>query len=175
MKKAIVFLLVAAVVAWAGIKAVYRLFPMKYEGIIEEYSKEYNLDKYLVSGLIYAESGFNNTAHSGRARGLMQLTDETAKWVAEKLELDYEADMAEEPEINIKMGCYYLSHLIEKYQNTETALAAYNGGMGNVSKWLADENFSHDGKTLFRIPYAETEKYVKRVRIFTYIYSKLYG
>ena len=174
MKKTVLFLLVLALIAGACVKAVYRLFPMEYGEFIERYSNEYGLSKYLVSGVIYAESGFNNKAHSGLARGLMQLTDETADWVAEKMGIEYEYDMAEEPEINIKMGCYYLAHLIEKYQNTETALAAYNGGMGNVSKWLADERYSLDGKTLAKILYAETERYVKRVKIFTYIYSKLY-
>ena len=174
MKKTIMVLLVLGLVISIGIKAVYRLFPMEYGEIIEKYSQEYGLSKHLVSGVIYAESGFNNKAHSGLARGLMQLTDETADWVAEKMGIEYEYDMAEEPEINIKMGCYYLSYLIEKYQNTETALAAYNGGMGNVSKWLADERYSLDGHTLSKIPYEETARYVKRVKVFTYIYGKLY-
>lgn len=174
MKKTVLFLLAAGLIIGVGIKAVYRLFPMEYGAFIEEYAEEYGLSKHLVSGVIYAESGFNNKAHSGLARGLMQLTDETADWVAEKMGIEYEYDMAEEPEINIKMGCYYLSYLIEKYQNTETALAAYNGGMGNVSKWLADERYSPDGKTLLKIPYGETERYVKRVKFFTYIYQKLY-
>lgn len=174
MKKKILFLLLAVFLVCVGIKTAYRLFPIKYGEYIEKYSEEYGLNKYLVSGVIYAESGFNTKAHSGLARGLMQLTDETADWVAEKMGIRYEYDMAEEPETNIKMGCYYLSHLIEKYENTETALAAYNGGMGNVSKWLADTRYSEDGKTLIKIPYPETEKYVKRVKLFTYIYSKLY-
>ena len=159
----------------AGIKAVYRIFPLDYADYIEKYSNEYRLDKYMVAGVIYAESGFDNTAHSGLARGLMQMTDKTADWVAEKLGIKYDYDMAENPEINIKMGCYYLSCLIEKYQNNETALAAYNAGMGNVSKWLEDTRYSKDGKTLLNIPYAETEKYVKRVKIFTNIYEKLYA
>lgn len=174
MKKIILILITAAVILSVGVGAAYRLFPMKYGESIEKYSKEYGLNKYLVSGVIYAESGFNEKAHSGLARGLMQLTDETAMWIAEKTGIEYEGNMAEDPEINIKMGCYYLSYLIKRYENTETALAAYNGGMGNVSKWLEDERYSKDGKTLFKIPYAETEKYVKRVKLFTKIYTKLY-
>lgn len=174
MKKIIIFILSLALLLSMGVYAVYRLFPMDYADTIEKYADEYGLSKYLVSGVIYAESGFNEKAHSGLARGLMQLTDETAFWIAEKLGIEYEADMAEDPETNIKMGCYYLSYLIDKYENTETALAAYNGGMGNVSKWLCDKNYSSDGKTLFKVPYAETEKYVKRVTFFTKIYSRLY-
>ena len=82
MKKMVVFLLVAALAVGLCFKVVYRLFPMKYEDIIENYAEEYGLSKYLVAGVIYAESGFNHTAHSGLARGLMQLTDETADWVS---------------------------------------------------------------------------------------------
>ena len=174
IKGIILIIILLAVAFGAAKKAVYRAFPLKYGGYIREYAQEYGLDRYLVAGVIYAESGFDKTAHSGLARGLMQLTDQTADWVAEQLGIPYDYDMAEEPEINIKMGCYYLSFLIEKYQNAETALAAYNAGMGNVSKWLLDARYSLDGKTLYDMPYAETKNYVKRVKIFTDIYRKLY-
>lgn len=178
MKKIIKIAIVAAallLIVNAGIKTIYRAFPLKYADHIEKYSAEYGLDKYMIAGVIYAESGFDNTAHSGLARGLMQMTDKTADWVAEELGLEYDYDMAENPEINIKMGCYYLSCLIEMYKNTETALAAYNAGMGNVSKWLEDARYSADGITLSDIPYTETKKYVKRVKFFTNIYKKLYA
>ena len=178
MKKALELLIVlaaAVLLVSAGVRAIYAKFPLKYWGYIEKYADEYGLDKFMFSGIIYAESRFDNTAHSGLARGLMQMTDATADWVAEKLGIEYDYDMAEEPEINIRMGCYYLSCLIDKYNNEETALAAYNAGMGNVSKWLADKRYSSDGETLFDMPYGETKRYVKRVKIFTYIYERLYA
>lgn len=178
MKKIIRFIFAAAAVvllATVCVKTIYAKFPLKYEEYIEKYAAEYGLDKDMICGVIYAESRFDNKAHSGLARGLMQLTDATADWVAEKLGMDYKYDMAEEPEMNIKMGCYYLSCLIEKYHNEETALAAYNAGMGNVSKWLADARYSSDGETLFDMPYGETKRYVKRVKVFTYIYRQLYA
>lgn len=173
--KAVVVLAAAALLVSAGVRAMYAKFPLKYSEHIEKYADEYGLDKFMVYGVVYAESRFDNTAHSGLARGLMQLTDATADWVAEKLGIEYDYDMAENPEINIKMGCYYLSCLMEKYNNEETALAAYNAGMGNVSKWLADERYSSDGEALFDMPYGETKRYVKRVKIFTYIYERLYA
>jgi len=43
------------------------------------------------------------------------------------------------------------------------AVAAYNAGPANVSEWLADKRYSKNGKTLDKIPFAETETYVKRV------------
>jgi len=72
------------------------------------------------------------------------------------------------------MGCFYLSYLIDHYKNIETALAAYNAGMGNVSSWLEDKKYSKDGKTLTEIPYSETAKYVRRVRSLRKIYKILY-
>ncbi|MBO5060147.1 MAG: lytic transglycosylase domain-containing protein [Clostridia bacterium] len=181
MRKFIKFLLLLAVVAalvpiakWSYQKLLDRFFPLKYEGYIEKYSEEYKLDKYLVMAVIRAESSFDHAAHSGVARGLMQITDDTARWIAEKLELEYHADMVEDPETNIKMGCYYLSYLRQLYKNTETALAAYNAGMGNVSSWLGDKRYSADGVTLYEIPYGETKRYVQRVKKLLIVYQKLY-
>lgn len=151
-----------------------RVFPLRYEAYIEEYANEYGLDKYLVMGVICAESEFDPTAHSGVAKGLMQITDDTAKWIAGRLGTDFYKDMAYEPEAGINMGCYYLAYLMDIYENEDTALAAYNAGMGNVGKWLSDERYSADGKTLFDIPYSETKKYVKRVRQLEAVYKKLY-
>lgn len=181
MKKIIkifILLAAAAVILLCG-KGAYkkladRFLPLKYENEIQKYSQQYGLDKYLVMGVIRAESSFDHKAHSGVARGLMQITDDTAKWIAAKIGEDYHKDMVEEPELNIKMGCYYLSYLIERYGNTDTALAAYNAGMGNVSSWLKDKNYSADGKTLDEIPYGETKRYVKRVNLLWKIYQKMY-
>lgn len=177
-KKIFFLLLVSAAVccvmktALGSLRDVF--LPLKYEGYIEKYSEEYGLDKYLVMGVIRAESSFDHKAHSGVARGLMQLTDDTAKWIAEKLGAEYYEDMVENPEMNIRMGCYYLAYLKTLYENTETALAAYNAGMGNVSAWLADENLSEDGAALTDIPFEETERYVKRVKILSRLYKKIY-
>ena len=73
------------------------------------------------------------------------------------------------------MGCYYLSYLINRYNDVDVALAAYNGGMGNVDKWLANPEYSSDGKTLSSIPFPETEKYVERVNKYEKIYKWWYS
>ena len=132
------------------------------------------LDKFLVAAVIKTESNFIHDAHSGKARGLMQLTDETAEWIAGKMGIEFKTDDVDIPEINIKMGCWYLKYLIDKYDNVDTALAAYNGGMGNVSKWLADKRYSDDGKTLKYIPFEETRNYVKKVNSYKEIYEEKY-
>jgi len=152
------------------------IYPLKYRDLIRKYSERYNLDPYLVLAVIKAESGFRHTAVSRKnARGLMQITEGTGKWSAEKIGLkDFTADMLFDPEININIGCWYLSRLYGEFGDTDLALAAYNAGSGNVSKWLNDRELSSTGRTLDRIPFKETEKYLKKVRNSYLIYKKLY-
>lgn len=149
------------------------LYPLRYDEHIITYSQKYDLDKYLVMALIKAESNYIYDAHSGIARGLMQITDETADWIAAKLSLS-DFDILE-PETNINMGCFYLSYLLDYYnENEKLALAAYNAGMGNVNKWLSDEEYSKSGETLDNIPFLETRQYIDKIERNKKIYIKLY-
>jgi soluble lytic murein transglycosylase len=155
-----------------------QIFPTKYSDYVEKYSEEYGLNKNLVYSIIKAESGFNPKAISPRnAKGLMQIMDTTGEWAAEKIKIeDFESSMLLKPETNIRIGCWYISKLINQYdQNIDLALSAYNAGSGNVAKWLKDADISSDGVTLDRIPFKETENYVKKIKRYNYIYKKLYG
>lgn len=153
-------------------KAVY---PLRYREQIEKYSKEYELNEFLIMALIKAESNYIYDAHSGVASGLMQITDETALWIAEKMSLDFSKEDIKNPEINIKMGCFYLSYLLDYYKGDETlALAAYNAGMGNVNRWLSDKEYSKTGKSLDKIPFEETRNYIEKIDKFKKIYISLY-
>lgn len=175
-RKAIIFLLLIIIAVIFLYKPALKLYyPLKYGDYIETYSTKYNVDKYLVMGVISAESRFNETAlsHKG-AKGLMQITDNTAKWCADNFGIKYEIGGYIEPEANIETGCAYLEYLIDTYSNTETALAAYNAGPGNVSKWLKDKNYSSDGVSLDNIPFKETEDYVDKVIKRRNIYYDIY-
>jgi soluble lytic murein transglycosylase len=153
-------------------------FPLKYSDYIMRYSKEYNLNPYLVAAVIKTESNFKKDAKSIKgAQGLMQITASTAEWAAGEMKLeDFNNDMLYQPEYNIRMGCWYIDNLKKEFNgNMDLVLAAYNGGRGNVQKWLADSSYSIDGKTLSYIPFKETDKYVKRVKINYNIYKILYS
>lgn len=167
-------LLVAVALRGAGIKVMEFIYPLEYEELIVENAKEHGLDKYFVMAVIKAESNYNPQAHSGIARGLMQITDDTAVWLAEKMKIEFDEENLEDPKTNIKMGCYYLEYLSQLYEDRDVVLAAYNAGMGNVSKWLNDARFSNDEKTLTYIPFEETRNYVIKVNKFEKIYKKLY-
>ncbi len=157
--------------------ALHYMYPLTYSEYVERYSEEYNLDKNLVFSMIKAESGFDSNAVSPRnAKGLMQIMDDTGKWAAEKMKIqDFDAGRLLEPETNIRIGCWYIARLLKQYdQNTELALAAYNAGSGNVSKWLKDESISKDGRTLDKIPFEETRNYVEKIKKYNTMYKKLY-
>lgn len=153
-------------------------FPIKYTEHIVKYSKRYDLDPYLVAAVIKTESNFEENAKSNKnAYGLMQITGDTAEWAAEKMEIvHYDNKMLYDPEFNIRMGCWYLDNLRDEFDNNmEVVLAAYNGGRGNVQKWLKNTEHSADGKNLHYIPFKETDKYVKKVKVNYRIYKYLYG
>ena len=151
------------------------LYPRKYSEYVEEYSKEYNLDENFVYSIIKAESKFKPDAISHRgAKGLMQIADITRDWAIEELDLDQDIDIYD-PKTNIMIGCWYLNRLYREFGETDLVIAAYNGGSGNVRKWLEDEHYSHDGKSLYQIPFAETSKYLEKVKKNYEEYNKIYG
>lgn len=154
------------------------LYPLEYTEYVEKYSSEYKLDKHMVYAVIKAESGFNSQAVSPRdAKGLMQIMDSTGEWAAKKMDIDhFQSSMLLEPETNIRIGCWYISYLLKQFNNDNVlALAAYNAGSGNVSKWLKDPEISKDGKTLGVIPFQETDNYVGRIQKYYKMYKKLYA
>ena len=151
-------------------------FPLAYEETVRHYSAKHDLDPYLVMGLIRAESGFDATAVSPvGATGLMQLMPSTAQWIAEQKGIPYDELDLFSAELNIRLGTYYLRRLLDLFYYTDTALAAYNAGMGNVNNWLGDIRYSHDGATLHTIPFGETREYVARVNRNRDMYQELYG
>ncbi len=155
-----------------GIKSL--IYPLDYQEIVIEHSAANNLQPEFVMAIIKVESNYVEDAHSGKASGLMQLTDETGYWVAEKLGMNAEEIDLMDPDDNIRLGCYYIRYLIDYYNgNFDVALAAYNGGMGNVNRWLEDKRYSEDGKNLLEIPFDETRNYVKKVNKETQRYKKL--
>lgn len=167
---------VLTVIILGSLSILKTLYPTSYADFVEKNAGENNLQKSFVYAVIKCESGYDERAVSyADARGLMQLTPETFRWLQRKKGEKLSEEMLFDPEINIKYGCYFYGILFEVYKDEATAIAAYHAGMGNVSKWLKDERYSSDGKTLYDIPFKNTKKYVNRVIKTKNIYSKLYN
>ncbi len=151
--------------------AVRSRFPRPYRQV----TSQYGVDELLVYAVMKAESGFDECAvSSAGAVGLMQLLPSTAQFVCAREGLAYESDKLFAGEYNARLGTLYLKYLLGKFECVETALAAYNAGEGVVRGWLYNKTLSPDGKSLVKIPYPETERYVKKVIRFRKIYDFFY-
>ncbi len=155
------------------------LYPKTYQEVVLMYEEKYHVEENLIFAVIKAESNFAEDAISNRnAIGLMQLMEETAKDVAKKnqIELDVENVKRNLCDVNknIEIGTCYLSMLLEKYQNKEVALAAYNAGIGTVDGWIEKGIIKKDGSDIEKVPYKETNNYVRKILRDYKIYEDLY-
>jgi soluble lytic murein transglycosylase len=143
-------------------------YPLRYEQIVTGHARNYGLDPALVAAVVYEESRFRADAESpAGAIGLMQLQPETARGIALRTGgTRFELSDLYDPEINVRYGCWYLRHLLQRYGDERRALAAYNAGQSNVDRWLAEER---EG-----IPFPETRRYVDNVLETREVYRRAY-
>ncbi|WP_044565477.1 lytic transglycosylase domain-containing protein [Anaerococcus provencensis] len=148
---------------------------INYQDQINEYSDKYNVDPLLTASIVKVESDFDNDAQSHQgAKGLMQLLDETAKHSAEVIGEDYYPDKLNDIDYNLKLGVGYYNYLYNYYNNKELALAAYNGGVGNVDKWIDQGILDKENPDISKIPFDETRQYVIKVMANYEVYKTFY-
>lgn len=145
-------------------------FPRPYREYVNKASEKYKLDPALVYAVMRQESLFDPYAVSpANARGLMQLIDSTAQYMARKEGIKIKSIY--EPETNINLGASYLRYLLDQWQgDLVRTLASYNAGPTRVKNWQR-----HQDEYLFieTIPIQETRNYVKKVLYNYYVYSEL--
>ncbi|MCX8007064.1 MAG: lytic transglycosylase domain-containing protein [Coriobacteriia bacterium] len=168
----VVALAAVALGAVRGPAAVQRLYhPLRYEDAIAEAARDCGIDPYLVAAVINAESGFKpHLVSDAGAVGLMQLMPSTAQEVARGSGLDPRRIDLRDPATNVALGTRHLADLLARFEDTATALAAYNAGAGAVGRWMAEEGT----ETLVEARYPETAAYVKRVLAERDAYARLY-
>ena len=139
--------------------------PLRHEDIIRQQSAKKNLDPSLVAAVIYQESKFSDRTSIAGARGLMQITPDTARFIAKQSGgIRFTLQDLGTPQINIAYGTWYLRWLLDRYDGRKAlAIAAYNAGFGHVDDWVRNAGGpdSFDPKT--DIPYPETRSYVGQV------------
>lgn len=174
--RSIVSTFVVVLMLVAAIWGAYRLFPLYYLAEIRTCADEMGVDRHLVAALIKAESNFDMYAlSSADAKGVMQLTDSTARFCADKLKMELKEGDIYTPKVNIRLGVFYLKRMLELFNGDESlAVAAYNAGEGTVQRWLEDPSLTTDGESLHSIPYKETEGHVKKIKVYKKIYKLLY-
>jgi soluble lytic murein transglycosylase len=133
--------------------------PLQHEDIIRQQAQEKDVPADLIAAVIYAESKFRDQTSDAGARGLMQITPETAA-VIEDLSggQTFVIDDLSDPDINIRYGTFYLRYLLDHYGGNEVAaLAAYNAGQAHVDEWGGADLEVED------IAFPETRDYVEEV------------
>src|SRR3954467_6090819 len=139
--------------------------PLKHEDIIRQQSQKKGLDPALVAAVIYQESKFRDRTSVAGARGLMQITPDTARFIAKQSGgiRFTQADLGT-PQINIAYGTWYLRWLMNRYEGRTTlAIAAYNAGFGHVDDWVRRAGGPDAFDPKVDIPYPETRSYVRQV------------
>jgi peptidoglycan lytic transglycosylase len=139
--------------------------PLQHEDIIRQQAADKHLDPALIAAVIYAETKFDPRPSSAGAQGLMQIMPQTAQFLAHKSGATTftPADLAT-PQVNIAYGSYYLRYLLNEYNGRIIpALAAYNGGEANASRWVARAHAHGHPLRISDIPFPETRAYVQRV------------
>jgi soluble lytic murein transglycosylase len=142
-------------------------YPLRYSAIVRGHAAHYHLNAALLAAVIEQESKFNADARSSTgAIGLMQLQPATARGIALRTGGSrFVLSDLTNPEINVRYGAWYLRHLLDKYRDERTALAAYNAGQENVDRWRR----AHEG-----VQFRETRAYVDRVERLKSIYRRAY-
>ena len=143
-------------------------YPLRYELIVRNHAKNYDLDPALLAAVIYTESRFNaNAESSAGAIGLMQLLPETARGIAVRTGGNgFVLRDLYVPEINVRYGAWYLRNLLNRYSDERTALAAYHAGQGNVDRWREQG---------VGIQFPETRSYVEKVERVKQVYAESYA
>lgn len=140
----------------------------------------FKLDKALIFAFVRQESRFRPRARSSAgARGLMQLMPATAGYIAGKPFRGKERAKLYEPGTNLALGQKYLSYLLENDisgDNLFSLAAAYNGGPGNLQKWMAKVDYQDDPLLFIEsLPSRETRLFIEHVVSNLWIYRSRLG
>ena len=153
------------------------VYPAGWGDLVAEDARTFGVDPLLMLALMRQESSFDPRAQSGaQAMGLTQIVPATARGIAAKLGRDDFAvrDLLR-PQVNLEFGTWFVADRLSTYRGRLfPALAAYNAGPGNVSRWL--NRFGDDPDLLVeQIPFAETQTYLRIVYDNYWHYRALYG
>ena len=153
-------------------------YPKEFDAYVEQYAEEYGVPLWLVYAVIKVESNFDTRALSPTgAMGLMQMKSETFLWLTgeEHLGEGLTTDSLYTPEVSIRYGVYYLQYLYNKFENWDLVIVAYNGGEGNVARWLENPEYSDKNGNLTYIHLSEPRHYLKKVKSAWESYENIYA
>jgi soluble lytic murein transglycosylase len=153
----------------------HSLYPLAYNEAIVPTAQKLKISPLLVLSIVRQESKFDPETRSPvGALGLMQVMPATAAFITPKMEMpNYNLIL---PPDNIKIGSWYLAHMHDEVKNDSLlAVASYNAGPGNVSKWVKKIGFNNPDEFVEDIPFDETQGYVRNVLGNYWNYLRIYN
>ncbi|GAB4533410.1 MAG: lytic transglycosylase domain-containing protein [Parvularculaceae bacterium] len=143
----------------------------------------FEVDRALLYAIMRQESKFipDATSYAG-ARGLMQVMPRTASFLTGDRSFHRYRSGREkllDPALNVALGQDYIQHLMEwdEFGGDLFKLAgAYNGGPGNMRRWLRELEVDDDPLLLIEsIPNRQTRNYIEKVLANLWIYRARLG
>jgi soluble lytic murein transglycosylase len=153
-------------------------YPRPFLEEVSRWAKNRKIPEELVYAIMREESGFSPGIRSwAGARGLMQLMVPTAETMAKDDGMGkLVPDRLFEPDTNIRLGTKFLQKLLAGYDShVAVTISGYNGGFGNVDRWLGARGKQPLDLWVEDIPFGQTRHYTKRVLTTMWIYRWLYG
>ncbi len=150
-------------------------FPLAYTDVVMKEAESNTLDPAWVMAVARQESVMMPDARSpAGALGLMQLMPATGRKLAQQMKNGLSnLQQLLHPEINIRLGSYYLRQLVKQFDgHAALATAAYNAGPRRVRQWAPDQQNLDADIWIDTIPYAETRQYVRRVLAYSVFYDQ---
>ena len=126
-------------------KAGYNLSTVEiktYATLFHSLEQETDIPWKLIAATVWVESNYNPNAHNKKTncKGIMQLKSNTAKWIAEKHNINYSESMLWNPVSNIILGTYYLK--ANSKNGLKHAVNTFVGGpkykKGNYQKYYCN-------------------------------------
>lgn len=152
-------------------------YPRAFADEVAAAAAEFDLEPELLWAVMREESFFQHEILSAAgAVGLMQVMPATGKEIAASLKTTFAVEDLKVPAVSIRFGAYYLRAMLNRFGGDyDRALAAYNGGAGNVNKWLKSGLMIDKLDFPYVIGFHETREYISKVMNSYHTYRWLYG
>ena len=155
----------------------YLAYQRPFGELVLEAAREYELEPHLIWAVMREESHFRADVFSWvGAGGLMQIMPATGQEIAGRKGVEITDRDLLKPEINIDFGAFYLRLMLDNFDgDVDKALAAYNGGGGNVRRWSSSPLGTTPADFPTAITFLETREYITKVLNSYHTYNWLYG
>lgn len=153
------------------------LYPRPYWPEISQAAKRFGVDPYLVLAMMRSGSNFDPSYRSEKGlMGLMQLSSQTGRDVSYRLGVaKTPPELLLRPQVSILYGSFYISWLMQEFHGrVHEVLAAYHTDPILAKSWSKQFGSASFDPFVDKVPYLETQAYIRRVMDDYLIYKMIY-